>query len=76
MKKPPYICLYLNMIEQIAMLSQEEKGNLLDCILQYGNTGDVPKTDGHEVYVFPGIKWQIDHDREKYADRCMKNSAK
>ena len=62
------------MIEQIAMLSQEEKGNLLDCILQYGNTGDIPVTKGNERFLFPGIKWQMDRDQEKYAEKCKINS--
>ena len=73
MKKQPYICLYLNLIDQIAMLSQEEKGNLFDFILHYGNTGEVPEAKGNERFLFPGIKWQMDRDQEKYEEKCKKN---
>ena len=62
---------YLNAIDP---LTDAERGRLFTACLIYSKTGEVPDLRGNERFIFPQIKWQIDRDKENYANFCKKQS--
>ena len=68
------IILYNNYLEGIELLNMEERGRLLTALLIYSSTEEIIDMPGAERFVFPLMRSQIDRDREKYLERCRKNS--
>ena len=65
--------LYLDYKEQFDLLNDEQLGQLLRVIMEYEETGNVPKIDGMIKMAFSFIKAQLDRDQEKYEEKCQKN---
>ena len=68
-----YLSLYYSYREQLALLSDEERGRLVLHLIDYANAGVIPELDGAAKMAFAFIKSQIDRDSEQYESRCQKN---
>ena len=67
-----YVQLYYTYREVISKLTLEEKGQILDAVLDYGEFGKVPKLTGNADIVFPTFAMLIDRDKAAYEDKCRK----
>ena len=66
--------LYTDYKEQVALLPDDEAGQLLKALLQYVETGETPKFSGMLKMCFSFIAAQIHRDKEKYIDVCEKRA--
>lgn len=71
MKKDSFV-LYTEYIEQIELLSMEQRGILLTAIFAYVSDAELPDMDGITKMAFAFIKSRIDKDIEKYAKTIEK----
>lgn len=69
-----YVVAYYSYLDYMEQLSDAECGRLFRACLIYSKTGEAPNLCGNERFVWPGIKSQIDRDKEKYLARCKKQS--
>lgn len=69
-----YVAAYYSYLDYMEQLSDAECGRLFRACLIYSKTGEAPNLCGNERFVWPGIKSQIDRDKEKYLARCKKQS--
>lgn len=69
-----YVAAYYSYLDYMEQLSDAECGRLFRACLIYSKTGEAPNLCGNERFVWPGIKSQIDRDKEKYLSRCKKQS--
>jgi len=70
-KKKSFI-LYCEYKNNIAVLSDEEKGRLFSAILEYADTGNITELSGATAMAFSFIKNQLDINAEKYQATCEK----
>lgn len=70
--KQPGVLLYFDIRPCLKRLSKEEKGELFEAILEYGEFGTVPEFDGCLGIAWDFIQPQIDRDKEKYLDTVDK----
>lgn len=68
-----YVCLYISYSETLAPFSNEEIGKMVNAMLSYAATGEIPQFDGNERFIWPTLKAQIDRDEAAYQERCEKN---
>jgi len=66
--------IYLDYEEQFNLLSDEELGQLIRCILCYEKSGNIPELHGVVKMAFSFIKSQLDRDREKWKEEKQKRS--
>lgn len=66
--------MYGDYKQHLDLLTYEQKGKLLDALMVYANSGDVPEEDGMVMMAFSFIKAQIDRDNEKFHETCKKRS--
>lgn len=71
MKKDSFV-LYTEYMEQIELLSMEQRGILLTAIFAYVSDTELPDMDGITKMAFAFIKSRIDKDTEKYAKTIEK----
>ena len=72
MKKQPGVMLYFDVRESIAQLSYEEKGMLLDAILDYGQKAQEPDFANRTLgLIWPFVRKDIHRDAQRYRDRQM-----
>ena len=71
MKKDSFV-LYTEYMEQIELLSMEQRGTLLTAIFAYVSDTELPDMDGITKMAFAFIKSRIDKDTEKYAKTIEK----
>ena len=66
---------YFSYAEQLAMLSDDERGRLILALLEYAQTGALPAfaPASATAMLFSCMRSQTDRDVEKYADICAKN---
>lgn len=69
----PGVMLYFDMRAGIATLTQEEKGILLDAILDYGESGAEPELSDNVRIAWAFIRPRIDRDDEKYTKNVEQN---
>ena len=62
----PGVMLYFDILEPIKVLPNEDKGRLLEAILEYGKLGIVPEFDGMLALAWGFVRPKIDRDREEY----------
>ena len=77
-RNAPGIVLYHEYLDQIAMLTQEERGTLLTAILEYAKGGEKELTqemNDKTALVFSIIRKRIDIDAERYRKRCSTNDS-
>lgn len=67
--------LYHSWVKALEELSDEECGRLLRGALIYSSTGEAPELPGNERFTWPLLRYQIDSDAAKYADKLKKCSA-
>lgn len=58
--------LYTDYLEQIEILSREQRGDLLTAILYHASGIELPELDGMTKIAFSFIRSQLDRDSEKY----------
>ena len=76
MKQQPGVMLYFDVRESIAQLSYEEKGMLLDAILDYGQHGREPEFAGGGLcFIWPFVRRDIHRDSERYEEIRSKRRA-
>lgn len=70
MKKQPGVMLYFDVRESIAQLTYEEKGMLLDAILDYGQKALEPEFANRTLgLIWPFVRKDIHRDAQRYIDR-------
>ena len=62
----PYFCAYHSYLENMELLNDEERGRLFTALLEYSKDGTLVPLPGNERFVFPGIRSQIDRDKEQW----------
>lgn len=62
----PYFCAYHSYLENMELLNSEERGRLFTAMLEYSKDGTLIPLTGNERFVFPGIRSQIDRDKEQW----------
>ena len=72
-KKESFI-LYLDSRNLLDCLDYEKKGRLIEAIFAYVAGEEVPSLSPDVKIVFISIKTYLDKDREKYLEKCEKNS--
>lgn len=76
MKTQPGVMLYFDVRDSIAQLSYEEKGRLLDAILDYGQHRQEPMFDGVALpLIWPFVRKDIHRDSERYEEIRAKRQA-
>lgn len=68
----PGIILYFELRQQLSSLTYEEKGRLLDAMLEYGELGVVPELKGALAVAWSFIKVKLDYDEGRYDLRIAK----
>ncbi len=70
-----YVPLYFSYAEQLAMLPDDERGQLILALLEYAQTGAVPAFTpaSATAMLFSCMRAQLDRDVANYTDRCEKN---
>ena len=66
--------LYTDYAKHIALLTNEEVGELLKALLEYVEFGKQPQLFGALMMCFSFIADQIARDKEKYQDVCKKRA--
>lgn len=70
-KKAPGIMLYYEIRSALEHLSFDEKGQLLDAMLNYGEYGEAPDfTDPTLAVTWSFIAMRIDADHKRYQNKC------
>ena len=70
-KKAPGIMLYYEIRSALEHLSFDEKGQLLDAMLNYGEYGEAPDfSDPTMAVTWSFIAMRIDADHKRYQNRC------
>lgn len=62
----PGVMLYFDIRQPLSVLPYEEKGRLLDAILEYGEHGTLPNFDGMLALAWGFIQPKLDRDEESY----------
>ena len=76
MKQQPGVMLYFDVRDSIAQLTYEEKGMLLDAILDYGQHRQEPMFDGVALpLIWPFVRKDIHRDSERYEEIRAKRQA-
>lgn len=66
--------MYCGYMDQIKLLSMEQRGLLLTCLIEYVSGKELTEMDGMTMMAFSFIKSQIDRDAKKYEEVCQKRS--
>ena len=66
--------LYVRYLENIEILSMEQRGMLLTALMNYVAGHDIPEMDGMTRMAYSFIKSQMDRDFEKYDEVCRKRA--
>ena len=74
MAERPGIMLYFDMAEPLKALGYEEKGRLLEAMLDYGQFGVVPEFEGYLLFAWGFIRPKLDVDAKNYRRTVIKNT--
>ena len=66
--------LYAGYLENIELLSMEQRGVLITALMKYVSDQDPPDMDGSTKMAFSFIRSQIDKDQRKYEEVCRKRA--
>ena len=72
MAQRPGVMLYFSVRPALKRLNAEQKGQLFDAILDYGESGLLPDFDGVLGVCWDFIQPMIDKDAEAYREKCDK----
>ena len=68
------IVIYKDYLEYLSFLSREEKGRVMEALMEYAFLEKEPElSDKAAMIVFAIMKNQLDRDREKYEKKCETN---
>lgn len=70
-----YIKVFVDWRSAIEPLSDAARGRLFTALLDYAETGEVPKMPGNERFLFPMMRSQLDRDAASYDIRCEASRA-
>ena len=73
MSQRPGVMLFFDVRPALKRLTIEERGQLFEAILDYGELGLLPDFEGGLGIVWDFIQPRIDQDAARYADRVLKN---
>ncbi len=73
--KLSYIKVFVDLLDAIEPLADDERGRLFSAMLRYGADGSTSELPGNERFLFPMIRAQLDRDRASYEDISAKRSA-
>ena len=73
-KERPGIILYFDMAAPLKHLENEDKGRILNAMLEYGQYGVVPELDGVLPIVWDCIKPKLDADALRYKKVVIRNT--
>ena len=73
MSRPTYIPFFLDDLDALEPLCEEERGRLFTALLQYGKTGELAELSGNEKFLFPMFKGRIDRFYKSYQETCERN---
>lgn len=73
MPQRPGVMLFFDVRPALKRLTIEERGQLFEAILDYGELGLLPDFEGGLGIVWDFIQPRIDQDAERYADKVLKN---
>lgn len=68
----PGIMLYFDIRRPLEVLPYEDKGRLLDAILEYGECGTIPEFDGMLAMAWGFIQPKLDRDSKEYERTVLK----
>ena len=74
MAEQPGIMLYFDLAEPLKGLCNEDKGKLLDAMLDYGQYGKDPQFDGILMVVWGFIRPRLDTDADRYRTKVLKST--
>ena len=57
-----YIKMFIDYLDAIEPLEDDERGRLFTALLMYARSGEVPELTGNERFLFPMMKAQLDRD--------------
>ena len=69
----PGIMIYFEICPCLEMMTIREKGELLDALLSYGQTGEDPPLKGRLYILWPLIRDRLDRDTKRYENIVMRN---
>lgn len=69
-KGKPGVMLYFDFWHGLKKLGADDKGRLVDGIVEYSETGSEPTFDGTLAIVWDLAKLRVDADSERYSVRC------
>lgn len=72
MAKKPGVMIYFEVRACLSQMSTEEKGQLFEAILAYGEDGVLPDFTGGLQIAWSFIQQRIDTDNEKYLAKCQR----
>ena len=64
--------MYTDYMEQVSMLSREQRGDLFTAIMAYASNTELPDMDSVTMMAFCFIRSQMDRDRSKYQETIEK----
>ena len=73
MSQRPGVMLFFDVRPALKRLTIEERGQLFEAILDYGELGLLPEFEGGLGIVWDFIQPRIDQDAARYADKVLKN---
>ena len=73
LSSPTYIPFFLDDLDALEPLCEEERGRLFTALLQYGKTGELAELSGNEKFLFPMFKGRIDRFYKSYQETCERN---
>lgn len=73
MANRPGVMFYFSLRPCLKRLNLEEKGRLLEAILDYAECGTIPEVDGMIGIAWDFVQPLIDQDASSYAEKCNKN---
>lgn len=69
----PGIMMYFEIYPCLELMSQKEKGDLLDAMMYYGMTGEKPNVSGNLKILWPLLKDRLDRDTNRYNRIVIRN---
>lgn len=73
MKELCYVCFYLNYLDVFEKLSDKDAATLVRAMLRYAKDGKEPKMTGALDGLWSLISFHIDHDKQRYIQKCETN---
>lgn len=70
----PGVMIYFDILDPIQQLTDSEKGQLFNALLQYGKDDIIPQFEGSLAIAWAFIKPRLDRDSAKYREAVLQNT--